>query len=144
MRQLVAILVPCLVALAAHGKGPEPATWSPAAWADENTVELRTTDPGAEPHWFPVWVVTIDGQLWVRLGSRAAGRFDRNTTKPVVGVRIAGATFERVRGIVDNGKADAVAAAMKDKYWTQGDLFVRYMSHPYTVRLEPEPDDGGQ
>ena len=142
MRYLLAFLLPCLVAMAAQGK--DHTTWSPTAWTEENTVELRTTDPGEEPHWFPVWVVTIDGQLWVRLGSRAVGRFDRNTTKPIVGVRIGGGTFERVRGVIDNTKAEAVAAAMKDKYWTQGDLIVRSMSHPYTVRLEPEPDAGGQ
>ena len=142
MRYLLAFLLPCLVAMAAQGK--DHTTWSPTAWTEENTVELRTTDPGEEPHWFPVWVVTIDGQLWVRLGSRAVGRFDRNTTKPIVGVRIGGGTFERVRGVIDNTKAEAVAAAMKAKYWTQGDLFVRYMSHPYTMRLEPEPDGGGQ
>jgi hypothetical protein len=112
--------------------------WTPPAWADENTVELRTTDPGSEPHWFPVWHVVLDDQLYVRLGSRAAGRFDRNATKPIVGVRIAGKTFERVRGVVLPEMADRVAAAMADKYWTQGDFFVRYMDHPYTVRLEPE------
>jgi hypothetical protein len=112
--------------------------WTPPAWADENTVELRTTDPGSEPHWSPVWLVVLDDQLYVRLGSRAAGRFDRNATKPIVGVRIAGKTFERVRGVVLPEMADRVAAAMADKYWTQGDFFVRYMDHPYTVRLEPE------
>ena len=125
-----------------RGSIPSPGPKTVRYGGNTPCVELRTTDPGEEPHWFPVWVVTIDGQLWVRLGSRAAGRFDRNTTKPVVGVRIGGGTFERVRGVIDNTKAEAVAAAMKDKYWLQGDLFVRYMSHPYTVRLEPEPDAG--
>jgi hypothetical protein len=113
--------------------------WTPQAWAGESTVELRTTDPGDQPHWFPVWLVVIDGQLYVRLGSRAAGRFDRNVTKPMLGVRIAGKTFERVRGVVVPEMATKVAAAMSQKYW--GDLLVAYMSHPYTLRLEPAPSD---
>jgi hypothetical protein len=140
MRVLACCALLVFAATAAVAKDGDGIGWAPAAWAEENTVELRTTDPGAEPHWFPVWVVTIDGQLWARLGSRAAGRFDRSTTKPIMGVRIGGQTFERVRGIVDNSKADAVAAAMKAKYWTQGDVFVRYMNHPYTMRLEPAAD----
>jgi hypothetical protein len=133
--------VASLVAVLAGAAGAAPPDWTPAAWTDENTVELRTTDPGDEPHWFPVWVVTIDGQLYVRLGSRAAGRFDRNLTKPVVGVRIAGRTFERVRGVIASDRVAPVAAAMKDKYWLQGDFVIRHMDHPYTIRLEPEPAD---
>ena len=111
--------------------------WAPPAWSDENTVELRTTAPGSEPHWFPVWLVVIDGQLYVRLGSRAAARFDENVSKPVVGVRIAGKTFENVRGVVAPGMTDKVTAAMADKYWLQGDFVIRRMNHPYTVLLVP-------
>ena len=115
------------------------ADWTPAAWATENTVELRTTDPGAEPYWFPVWLAVVDGQLYVRLGSRAAGRFDRNTSKPIVGVRIAGLTFERVRAVEADDMIPKVTAAMRDKYWLQGDIIVRHVTHPYTLRLEPVP-----
>lgn len=110
--------------------------WTPTAWVDEGTVELRTTDPGAEPHWFPVWFVVIDGQLYVRLGSRAAGRFDRNVSKPVLGVRIAGTTFERVNAVEAPEMTPRVTTAMADKYWLHGDFIVRRMSHPYTLRLE--------
>jgi len=129
-----------LLSLAALAAPPSHAAtdWTPPAWADENTVELRTTDPGSQPHWFPVWHVVLDDQLYVRLGSRAAGRFDRNATKPIMGVRIAGKTFERVRGVIVPEMTERVAAAMRDKYWTQADILVRYMSHPYTMRLEPE------
>ena len=112
--------------------------WTPTAWADQNTVELRTTEPGSEPHWFPVWLAVIDGQLYVRLGSRASARFDSNATKPIIGVRIAGKTFERVRGVQAPEMTDRVSAAMRDKYWLQGDILVRYIHHPYTMRLEPE------
>ena len=119
------------------------AEWTPAAWANEGTVELRTTDPGEAPHWFPVWLVVIDGQLYVRLGSRAAGRFDRNATKPIVGVRIAGKTFDRVQGVLAPDMVERVTSAMADKYWLQGDFIVRRMDHPYTIRLEPEPTKVG-
>ena len=141
MRHLFAVATALAIALAAAASAAPP-DWTPAAWTDENTVELRTTAPGEEPHWFPVWVVTLDGRLYVRLGSRAAGRFDRNATKPTVGVRIAGKTFERVRGVIAPEMVVPVAAAMKDKYWLQGDFFIRHMDHPYTIRLDPEAADG--
>jgi hypothetical protein len=133
----ILLLVPLL------GSADAPPAWTPAAWTDENTVEIRTTEPGEEPHWFPVWVVTIDDQIYVRLGSRAAGRWDRNTAKPIVGVRIAGKTFERVQGVLAPDMIPRVTAAMKDKYWLQGDGLIRHMSHPYTVRLEPAPAADG-
>jgi len=135
MRIVAVVGLLSALALPALAADPE---WTPAAWSAESTVELRTTDPGVEPHWFPVWLAVIDGQLYVRLGSRAAARFDRNVTKPIIGVRIAGKTFERVRGIMAPEMVDKVTAAMADKYWTQGDFIVRRMNHPYTMRLEPE------
>jgi hypothetical protein len=136
MRTALAALLGGVVAASAFAA----AVWNPPAWVAENTVELRTTDPGGEPHWFKVWHVMLDGQLYVRLGSRAAGRFDRNVSKPVMGVRIAGNTFERVRGVLAPEMTERVTAAMKDKYWTQADFIVRRMNHPYTMRLEPEPE----
>jgi len=138
MRTALAVLI---LAAAVRSIAAEPSVWTPKAWADENTVELRTTDQGAEPYWFPVWLVTVDDQLYVRLGSRAAGRFDRNVTKPIIGVRIAGKTFERIRGVEAPDMVDKVQAAMADKYWTQADFVVRRISHPYTLRLVPE--EGG-
>lgn len=140
MRLLLALLVIVGCAGSAPGTPAAAADWKPAAWAPEGTVDLRTTDPGAEPHWSPVWLVVIDDQLYVRLGSRAAGRFDRNTTKPVMGVRIAGKEFDRVRGVVVPDMAQKVEAAMADKYWLQADFIVRRMNHPYTMRLEPVAD----
>jgi hypothetical protein len=129
----LAILVAAVAPLAA-----ETPAWTPAAWADEDTVELRTTNPGEEPYWFKVWLVTIDGQLYVRLGSRAGARYTQNTTKPIMGVRIAGRTFERVRALEAPEMAGKVEAAMADKYWLQADFIIRRLSHPYTLRLEPD------
>jgi hypothetical protein len=135
MRSALALLA---VVTAGAGVARAAAAWTPTAWAAENTVELRTTDPGEEPHWFPVWVAVVDGQLYVRLGDRAAGRFERNLTKPVIAVRIAGHEFDRVRGIPAPDQAPTVAATMHEKYW--GDLLVQYANHPLTLRLEPVPD----
>lgn len=111
--------------------------WEPASWADEDTVELRTTKEGEEPHWFKVWVAVVDDQLYVRLGSRAVERIEQNTTKPVVGVRIAGQEFERVLGEPAPEMAERVAATIADKYWS--DVLIRHAAHPLTLRLVPEP-----
>src|SRR5213595_3200597 len=91
--------------------GPLPAAdWKPGVFAAVSTLELRTTAPGEGDHWFPVWVVVIDDQVYVRLGTRAAGRIERNTTKPYVGVRVAGQEFPRAKGVPAPEKADRVAA----------------------------------
>jgi hypothetical protein len=137
MRTFLALLFLIGCAGSSPGTPAGPAEWNPSAWTSEDTVSLRTTDPGDKPHWSPVWLVVVDGQLYVRLGSRAAGRFDRNTTKPLMGVRIAGKEFDRVRGVVAADMKAKVEEAMADKYWLQGDVIVRHMDHPYTMRLEP-------
>ena len=113
-----------------------PPAWNPTAWQAEDTVELRTQAPGEEEHWFKVWFVVLDGQLYVRLGGRASKRFEDNTTRPLIAVRIAGEEFARVTGVPVPELADRVAAAMADKHWS--DVFVRWIDHPLTLRLTPE------
>jgi len=115
---------------------PVQAAWEPEAFRDEDTLEIRTVAEGKAAHWFKVWLVVLDGQVYVRLGSRAAGRIESNTTKPFVGIRIAGQEFERVVGEEAPAMVDPVAAAMAEKYW--GDFLVRIVSHPLTLRLVPE------
>jgi hypothetical protein len=128
-----------LFACTAVARGDVPASaWDPDRWREEDTVELRTTAPGEKPHWFKVWLVVLDGQLYVRLGGRAAGRFEGNTTRPEIGVRIAGLEFERVTGTSAPDMVGPVADAMADKYWS--DVFVRFVSHPLTLRLAPASD----
>lgn len=112
------------------------AEWTPRAWADTNTVDLRTTAPGEGEHWFPVWLVVLDDQVYVRLGSRAAGRVEKNTTAPFLGVRIAGQQFDRVKGVPAPEAVERVARAMGEKYWS--DVLVRYANHPLTLRFVPE------
>src|SRR5205814_3459297 len=82
------------------------AEWTPTAYAKESTLELKTVAAGESEHWFPVWLVVIDDQVYVRLGPRAAGRIERNTTAPYVGVRIAGQEFPRAKGVPAPEKVD--------------------------------------
>src|SRR6266849_7023222 len=122
---------------------PLPAAdWKPGVFAAANTLELRTTAPGEGGHWFPVWVVVIDDQVYVRLGSRAAGRIEKNQSAPFVGVRIQGQQFERVRAMPAPDYAERVAKAMAAKYWS--DVIIHHFSHPLTLRLLPEPGGGEQ
>ncbi|TMA37434.1 MAG: hypothetical protein E6J79_10430 [Deltaproteobacteria bacterium] len=129
-----ALMVAALVALVAAPA--RAAEWKPRTYASENRLELRTTAPGEGDHWFPVWVVVLDDQVYVRLGTRAAGRIERNTTKPYVGVRVAGEQFERIKGVPAPESVERVARAMADKYWS--DVIIRHMDHPLTLRLVPE------
>jgi hypothetical protein len=113
------------------------AEWNPRAWADQDTLDLRTKNPEEEPHWSPVWLVVLDdGQVYVRLGSRATRRIENNETKPIVAVKIAGQEFDRIVGTPAPDKAEQVAKAMADKYWS--DVLVRLVDHPLTLRLAPE------
>jgi hypothetical protein len=124
--------------LAACGAGPgaraTPADWTPTAWADEDTVTLRTTAHGGDPHWFPVWLAVLDDQLYVRLGRKASQRVEENG--PILGVRIAGKEFDRVRWESVPDLAPRVASAIGDKYWS--DVFIGWVPHPLTLRLRPE------
>jgi hypothetical protein len=123
-----ALCVPSLLAFAGQ--------WNPDAFTKDDTLKLRTIAPNESEHWFPVWLVVIDGQVYVRLGTRAAERVQANTTSPYLGVEVAGQRFDRVRGVPTPEYADRVAKAMADKYTS--DIFVHLFSHPLTLRLVPE------
>ena len=123
----VAVSAMAAIVCAADGQ------WTPERFANEQTLELLTVGPEEGEHWSTVWLVVIDGQVYVRLGDRAAGRVEASTRKPLVDVRIAGETFHNVSVDPAPEMADRVAAAMGEKYWS--DIFVRYMSHPLTARL---------
>jgi len=112
------------------------AEWKPRAWAGESTLQLRTTGPAEGEHWFPVWLVVIDDQVYVRLGSHAANRIARNQTAPYVGVRIAGQEFPHVGTEPAPEQVERVARAMAAKYWS--DVIVRRLHHPLTLRLVGE------
>ena len=131
------LMVSVLVACGAARMLPAlPAGWNPEAFAKEDTLKLRTIEPQEGEHWSTVWLVVIDNQVYVRLGTRAAGRVEHNTTAPHLGVDVGGQRFERVRGVPAPESAQRVGAAMAGKYWS--DVLVRHMNHPLTLRLVPE------
>jgi hypothetical protein len=130
MRRLAIVIAALSLTTAIAAAG-----WDPAAFSKEDTLEFLTIEDGTE-HWSTVWLVVIDSQVYVRLGSRAAARVEGNATKPIMKVRLAGQTFDAVKGEPAPDMADAVNKAMAEKYTT--DVFVRYFDHPLTLRLTPE------
>ncbi len=133
----IAALVLSLAVVACSEPADGSAEWSSELFEKQDTLEFLTVAPGEQEHWSTVWVVVVDGQPYLRLGTRAAGRIEKNTTAPLVKVRVAGRVFEPVRAEPAPEMAERVAAAMGEKYWS--DVLVRYASHPLTVRLVPEP-----
>jgi hypothetical protein len=111
--------------------------WTPAQWHDVSTLQLCTNGPQEVMYCFPVWMVVIDGDVYVRLGSKAAGRMRANTTGTILPVEVAGHRFEHVRATEAPDYADRVNKAMADKYTS--DIIVRLFPHPLTMRLTPEP-----
>ena len=126
-----------LVVLIATATAAVAADSDPHAFATASTLDLRTVGPDEGEHWSTLWLVVVDDQVYVRLGPRAAGRIEKNTTAPYVGLKVIGRQFDRVRGVPAPEYADRVAHAMGEKYWS--DLLIRYASHPMTLRLVPEP-----
>jgi hypothetical protein len=129
MRRLALVIAALTLTATAARAG-----WDPSALSQEETLEFLTVENGEE-HWSTVWLVVIDSQVYIRLGSRAAGRIEGNATKPFAQVRVAGQTFPKVKAESVPDMADAVAAAMAEKYWS--DFLVRHFSHPLTMRLTP-------
>ena len=115
---------------------PAFAAWDPAAFSKQETLEFLTTAADEGEHWSTVWLVVLDGQVYIRLGGRAADRIEANTTKPIVKLRIAGQEFEAVNATPAPEQAAAVAKAMHEKYWS--DVFIQYFNHPLTMRLTPQ------
>jgi hypothetical protein len=115
---------------------PARAAWDPQAFGKENTLEFLTVGPDEGEHWSTVWLVVVDGQVYMRLGNRAADRMTKNTTSPIVKVRVAGQEFDRIKAEPAPDKAVPVANAMGEKYWS--DVLIRHFDHPLTMRLTPE------
>ena len=111
--------------------------WNPNAFQNESTLEVMTVGAKEGEHWSRLWLVVIDGRLYVRLGDRAFERVQKNVASPYVQVKLAGQRFGRVRVEAAPEMAQKVAAAMADKYFL--DVLVRHESHPLTARLVAEP-----
>ena len=111
--------------------------WNPNAFQDQSTLEIMTVGAKEGEHWSRLWLVVIDGKLYVRLGDRSFERVQKNVASPYVQVKVAGRKFDRVRVEAAPDMAEKVAAAMADKYFL--DVLVRHESHPMTARLAAEP-----
>jgi hypothetical protein len=111
--------------------------WDPNAFRDQSTLQIMTIGPEEGEHWSRLWLVVIDGQLYIRLGDRAFARVQKNTANPYVGVKIGDKEFDKVRLEAAPDMTDKVAAAMADKYFM--DILIRHESHPMTARLIAEP-----
>jgi hypothetical protein len=126
------------IAMGASTAANSPVTgWDPSAFNDQSTLQIMTTAPDEGEHWSKVWLVVIDGQLYVRLGERSFGRIQKNTTNPYLKVKVGDSEFDRVRWEPALDMKDKVAAAMADKYFM--DILIRHASHPMTARLIAEP-----
>jgi glucose/arabinose dehydrogenase len=127
------------IALAAGIHAAESAVpgWDPDAFRTESTLQIMTTGPDEGEHWGKLWLVVIDGKLYVRLGDRSYERIQKNTTSPYLKVKVAGKEFDKVRLDETPDMKDKVAAAMADKYFM--DILIRHESHPMTARLTAEP-----
>jgi len=110
--------------------------WTPEKWTEVETLNLCTTGPTEGVYCFAVWMVVVDGDVYVRLGNKAADRVKANTSGMVMPVEISGQRFERVRMTEAPDAVDRVNDAMADKYTS--DIFIRFFSHPLTLRLKPE------
>jgi hypothetical protein len=118
------------------------AEWDPARFAYEDVLEFRSVSEEGDEHWSKVWLVVLDAELYVRLGSRAVERIEANVEAPYVGIRIADEQFDRVLTEAQPEMVERVSEAMADKYWT--DFMASLFEHPLTLKLVEEagpPED---
>jgi hypothetical protein len=134
-----AVMVALCIALTAsvHADESIVSGWNPSAFRGDSVLQIMTTEPEVGEHWSKLWLIVIDNQLYVRLGDRAYGRVQKNTTSPYVKLKIGDQEFDKVKLVEMPDMKGKVAAAMADKYFM--DKLVRYESHPMVAQLTPEP-----
>lgn len=101
-------------------------------------VTLRTEDAAGEGHATPLWVVELDGTLFLRAGDRASGWVERLRAEPGVELR-RGGTWRRYRAELVPERTEAVSARMAAKYGLADRLvgLIRDPARSVAVRLEP-------
>jgi len=130
-----AVLSIALVAVCAAA-GPA-ACWHPDTFRNQRTLQIMTTGAEEGARWSKLWLVVIDGQLFVRLDGRTFDRVRKNLAGQYVMLKIGDQEFERVRLEPAPYMSRKVAAAMAEKY--PMDVLIRHESHPMTARLIAEP-----
>ncbi|HKM99518.1 MAG TPA: hypothetical protein VJX23_03310 [Candidatus Binataceae bacterium] len=133
---LLSFVLSIAFAPAARADDKAVSGWDPVVFQEASTIKIMTTEPDVGEHWSNLWVVVIAGQPYVRLGDRAYGRIQKNTTSPYVKLKVADQEFDQVKVEEMPDMKEKVAAAMAEKYWM--DLLIRHESHPTVARLVPE------
>jgi hypothetical protein len=111
--------------------------WDPDAFRDQSTLQIMTTGAEEGAHWSKLWLVVVDGQIFVRLDGRTFQRVKNNLAGHYVMLKIGDRKFDRVRLEAAPDMSGKVAAAMANKY--PMDVLVRHESLPMTARLIAEP-----
>jgi hypothetical protein len=134
-------LLPWILSLSLLHAAPQ---WNPTELRDQSTLEFLTVGPEEGDHWSTVWFVMIDDTLYVRLGPRAQKRIEQNTAAPRLQVRSAGKEAQVMRYEKAPEKAEAVALAMRQKYWSDilGEPFRKLGLTSQTVVLRLSPEEG--
>ncbi len=130
IRTIVAAL---LVLVSSNSSAAE---WNAEAYKDESILEFMTVNAENEAHWSKVWLVVLDGHVYVNLGDRAVERLRTNTRAPIVSVRVGDDEFEKILVESAQDLQPAVAQAIADKYWTG--FLVPYRPPSTVMRLRPE------
>ena len=78
----VAVFSIALIGNARAANNPVPG-WDPNAFRDLSTLQIMTVGPEEGEHWSKLWLVVIDGQVYVRLGDRSFGRIEKITRNPL-------------------------------------------------------------
>lgn len=141
MRTSVRILARAMLVSLAIALAPGPAygeDWNPRSFSEEELLEFYTVNEAGEEHWAKVWFVLLEGEVYVRLGSRAEARIVENANAPIVKVRVAGRTYDRIVAEETPDKVGPVLDLMKDKYWSA--MFMGMMPDRFTVRLSAESE----
>jgi hypothetical protein len=137
IRLLVGTVVLWIVAVGACAAANLAPGWDPDAFRDQRTLQIMTTGAEEGAHWSKLWLVVVDGQLFVRLDDRTYERLKENLAGQYVMLKIGDQEFDRVRLEAAPDMSKKVAAAMADKY--PMDVLIRHAPHPMTARLIAEP-----
>jgi hypothetical protein len=137
IKLLVCTIVLCVAVVGVCAAANLAAGWNPDAFRDQRTLQIMTTGAEEGAHWSKLWLVVIDGQLFVRLDGRTFERVKENLAFQYVMLKIGDQKFARVRLEAAPDMSRKVAAAMADKY--PMDVLIRHESHPMTARLVAEP-----
>ena len=114
-------------------------------WLEEGeVVQLTTYDARAHGHETELWIVEVDGRLYLRADLPGAGWLDRLRAHPEAELQRDG-TRERVRAVPvdDPALRDAVGRAMAVKYGLVDRLLgaIRNEERAVAVLLEPIPGE---